>query len=159
MRRLLMIQVLAALALWGCKDECEDLDAQAEIEVRLLGISADRVKKIEVTMVINSGLPIRRTFDKASVVFTFEFKEWNHPPRTIEIAALAMDDNDSTLGKGKLETTFLGNGCNFFAVTVLGASTDGGLDGPGSDLAGGDVKKVDQPVPDLPGVDSFKPDK
>jgi len=156
--------LLLSLGVAGCKgDACKDRPAEAEIAIRLEGISSASVAKTEVTLTVNDGAPLIRVFAEPSPSFVFQFKDLDKPPRKLAIVAVAIDAQGKILGTGATTTTFSSDGCNFLVVTVTsGGVVDGGGDTMPPDAGPGDGPGPDQPGdgprPDAPLSDATSPD-
>lgn len=160
----LLIGAVALAGLCGCKgDRCEELAAQAQIDVKLDGTIEGDVDSSEVVLIINGDKEVSHSFGKAAPSFVFKFEQQDRAPRTLTIKVMVYDKGGSTLGSGQMSTTFSSDGCNFFSVKVGpevvsdaghdGEVTDAGSpDGPAIDVAGQDGES-DAPTPDLPPPD------
>ena len=157
--------MLACLLAQGCgKDACEDQAAEVQVDIQLSGIAPASISKTVVTISINSGKEMTKTFHKAqpSFVFNLDYPQYNSAPFSFFVRAIAYNKADKELGYGETLNNFSFNGCNRFTVTVQtrsakDAGADVGLDASTKDSA--PDKSRDLPVKDIAAADKAVPDK
>jgi|GEM_PF-1622106 len=156
------------LALGGCRsDECVSRPAEAQIDVRVEGIVLSTIQETEVRLKINDAREFVRRFLVPAPSFVFEFKEWDRPPRTLAIHAVAFDSDSKAVAAGENRFAFRPDGCNSFVLTIApGGLMDGGFDaprdvgeseGPAVDT-GPDSPQADGPTQDAAWSDTVQPD-
>jgi len=158
--------ILACLVAQGCgKDACEDQAAEAQVDIQLSGIAQASVTKTVVTIRVNNGKEMTKTFHKAqpSFVFNLDYPEYNSAPYSFWVRAIAYNKAKKELGYGEVLNNFSFNGCNHITVTVQArlakdAGVDVGLDASPKDSAP-DKSRQDLPVKDIAVADKAVHDK